>query len=490
MASISPLKFLKDKTILVTGATGFLAKVFVEKILRIQPNVKKLYLLVRARDSNFAMKRIFDEVVETELFRVVRDELGVNLKSFISEKIVAVAGDVSDTNLGVKDSKLMEEMWTEIDLVLNFAAITNFDERYDYAYKVNTMGAFNVLNFAKNCIKINMLVHVSTAYVCGERSGLILENPINIGEALKKTCKLEITEENKLIEEKLNQLQAKGAGQIELASTMTDLGIKRATFYGWPNTYVFTKAMGEMMLGEYRENMPLVIIRPTMITSTFAEPFPGWIEGLRTIDGAIAGYGKGKLKFLLANTKSIFDVIPADMVVNSIIMAMAANTQQNSQIIYHIGSSRTNPIKMTDIHKFSRQYFIEHPLINKYGKPVKVCKGRFFNTPASFHTWIRISYVMPLKVLKLISIFNKSYRGICIDHDKKIKFAIRLVELYKPYMFFRGIFDDTNSQNLRLTMEENAQEANAFNFNPKDIDWEDYFINTHIAGLVKYVLKQ
>lgn len=70
------------------------------------------------------------QVVETELFRVVRDELGVNLKSFISEKIVAVAGDVSDTNLGVKDSKLMEEMWTEIDLVLNFAAITNFDERY------------------------------------------------------------------------------------------------------------------------------------------------------------------------------------------------------------------------------------------------------------------------------------------------------------------------------------------------------------------------
>lgn len=34
-------------------------------------------------------------------------------------------------------------------------------------------------------------------------------------------------------------------------------------------------------MGNYRENLPLVIIRPTMITSTLAEPFPGWIEGLR-----------------------------------------------------------------------------------------------------------------------------------------------------------------------------------------------------------------
>jgi len=55
----------------------------------------------------------------------------------------------------------------------------------------------------------------------------------------------------------------------------------RAKLHGWPNTYVFTKAMGEMLMGKYRENLPLVIIRPTMITSTIAEPFPGWIEGLK-----------------------------------------------------------------------------------------------------------------------------------------------------------------------------------------------------------------
>lgn len=60
--------------------------------------------------------------------------------------------------------------------------------------------------------------------------------------------------------------------------------MNRARKYGWPNTYVFTKAMGEMLLGEFKGNIPLVIIRPTIVTSTFREPFPGWVEGIRYME--------------------------------------------------------------------------------------------------------------------------------------------------------------------------------------------------------------
>jgi fatty acyl-CoA reductase len=55
----------------------------------------------------------------------------------------------------------------------------------------------------------------------------------------------------------------------------------RATAYGWPNTYAFTKAMGEMLVETSKENMSVVIVRPTIVTSTYREPFPGWVEGLR-----------------------------------------------------------------------------------------------------------------------------------------------------------------------------------------------------------------
>ena len=55
----------------------------------------------------------------------------------------------------------------------------------------------------------------------------------------------------------------------------------RAKLYGWPNTYVFTKAMGEMLLLHFKDNVPLIIIRPTMVISTYNDPFPGYIEGFR-----------------------------------------------------------------------------------------------------------------------------------------------------------------------------------------------------------------
>lgn len=39
-----------------------LITVFVEKVLRIQPNVKQLFLVVRANDANSAIQRVHDEV--------------------------------------------------------------------------------------------------------------------------------------------------------------------------------------------------------------------------------------------------------------------------------------------------------------------------------------------------------------------------------------------------------------------------------------------
>ncbi|KAJ4724787.1 Fatty acyl-CoA reductase [Melia azedarach] len=66
MGSFSFLQFMEQKTILVTGATGFLAKILVEKTLRIQPNVKKLYLLVRAGDTKLATKRVLNELMFAE----------------------------------------------------------------------------------------------------------------------------------------------------------------------------------------------------------------------------------------------------------------------------------------------------------------------------------------------------------------------------------------------------------------------------------------
>ncbi|KAF8403251.1 hypothetical protein HHK36_011352 [Tetracentron sinense] len=300
---------LENKTILVTGSTGFLAKIFVEKVLRIQPYVKRLFLLLRAADSNSATQRLRNEVIGKEVFRVLRERHGVNLDSFIWDKVTPVPGDIACENLGVNDSDLRQEMCREIDIIVNIAATTNFDERYDVALGINTLGAKHVLDFAKKCPKLQMLLHVSTAYVSGEKEGLILEKPFYMGETLNGTPVLDIEVELKLAEERLNELRSEEATEEAVGVAMKEMGIQRARLYGWPNTYVFTKAMGEMVLGHFRNSLPVVIIRPTIITSTYREPFPGWVEGIRTVDSFIVAYGKGKSTCFLVDPESIIDVV-------------------------------------------------------------------------------------------------------------------------------------------------------------------------------------
>ncbi|CAK7329346.1 unnamed protein product [Dovyalis caffra] len=485
----SILEFLENKTILVTGATGYLAKIFVEKILRVQPNVKKFYLLLRAADDNSARERLRDEVIGKDLFKVLREKHGASLHSFISERVTPVPGDIAYEDLGVKDSSLKDEMWREIDVVLNFAATTHFDERYDVALGINTLGALNALNFAKKCVKIKMLVHVSTAYVCGEDAGLVVEQPYHMGMAKKGAERIDINFEKKMVQEKLNELKLENVPEKEITSAMKDFGLERARLFGWPNTYVFTKALGEMLLGNFKDNLPLLIIRPTMIASTYKEPFPGWIEGARTIDSIIVGYGKGKVTCFISGPRSTLDVIPADMVVNAIIVAMVARAKQHSEIIYHLGSSLRNPVKLSDLHDFSFCYFSDHPWINKDGEPVKISRGTILSSMSKFYTYMAFRFLLPLKALQFFNaiLFHK-YQDLHTGLDRKVKLVMRLVDLYKPYVFFEGIFDDINSEKLRIASKETCPEANIFDFDPMNIDWEDYMINVHIPGLVKYVM--
>ncbi|KAG6414766.1 hypothetical protein SASPL_122140 [Salvia splendens] len=369
----SILQFLEHRSILVTGATGFLAKIFTEKILRVQPNVKKLYLLLRASDTNSAMLRFNNEIMGKELFNVLKEKNGANLSTLIEEK-----------NLGVKDLSLLEEMLTEIDVVVNLAANTNFDERYDVSLGLNTHGAIHVLNFSKKMKKLKIMVHVSTAYVSGEREGLIMENPCVMGETLNGTHGLDIDVETKLIEETLKQLD--NFDEDSIKSAMIDLGLQSLA----------------------------------------------------------VGYGKGKITCFLGDPTIVVDVN-----------------------IYHIGSSVSNPVLYAWLQSYGQRHFTLHPWIDRNGSPVFVGKGlQILNTVCCHY-------------------FQKTYLEQC----RKIKFVLRLIDLYAPYLFFKAFYDDMNTEKLRRATDKSGVETEMFYFDPKIINWDDYFMNTHIPGIVQRVFR-
>ncbi|KAI3917843.1 hypothetical protein MKW92_020179 [Papaver armeniacum] len=503
MELISVVESLEHQTILVTGATGFLAKLFVEKLLRIQPNLKQLYLLIRAPNSAAAAQRLKNEV-SGEVFRVLRTKHGVTYNSFISEKVTPIAGDISLENLGISDSNMINKIWKEVDVVANFAAVTKFDERYDVVIRTNTMGARHVLEFSKKCEKLKLLLHISTAYVCGEKSGLILENPLRMGEPLNGTKSpelLDIEVEMTLISGRLNELKANQASQKEEMIAMKEFGLERARLFGWPNSYVFTKAMGEMIISESKgHDHKIVILRPTIVTSTLKEPFPGWIEGVRTIDSVFLAFGKGKCRCTAANSQTILD-IPADLVVNAAIVAMVSHAHQPSDgddrpFIYHSASSAKAPLHGIKLINYGYNYFSKNPMISppskgeSFGKPIKISSPLIFPTVASFLIFFYVTCVFPVKVMLLLNtVFGDYFHDICSIAERKIKLLLRMIELYKPYASFKGIFDDSNTERLRMEVRLDKAEANMLCFDPKCINWEDYFMNVHIPGLVKYVFK-
>ncbi|XP_011626024.1 fatty acyl-CoA reductase 1 isoform X1 [Amborella trichopoda] len=477
----------QDKTILITGSTGYLAKIFVEKILRVQPEVKKLFLLIRASDLNSAKNRLHDEILQKELFKVLREKHGTGFDSFVGEKIFPVVGDLRHQSLGIKDLDIRNKLWREVDMIINAAAATSFDERYDVALKINTLGAFHVIDFAKKCERrMEVLLHVSTAYVSGNEPGLIMEKPIKLGETLIPNTHLDIDFKLKLVESELEKARNEGADEKTQRLAMKMLGLKRARLHGWPNTYTFTKAMGEMLMGHLREEVPVVIMRPSIIASTFSDPFPGWIEGARTFDSLIVNFAKGKVNYFLAKPNVIMDVIPGDMVVNAMIVAMATHRSESSLHIYHVTSSTWNPINYDLIADTSHRYFSRNPCCDERGRPIVVKKVLLLTSMTQFRWHMTFLYYLPLQILKLVNkVLLQKFRLQYNKLNTNYNYVMHLAELYEPYVCFKGWFDDLNAGKLRSMVSPRSNLA----FDTQIIDWDDYFMTIHIPGLVKYVLK-
>ncbi|EYU34264.1 hypothetical protein MIMGU_mgv1a0245681mg, partial [Erythranthe guttata] len=273
---IGILKFFEGKNIFVTGGTGLLGKVLVEKILR-STSVGKIYILVKADDQEAAVDRIAKELINSELFRCLKEKHGKYYQAYIRETLIPIVGNICEPNLGM-DFDSAHAIMEDVNVIIESAAITTLNERYDVLLEANVNSPQQLMRFAKTCKNLELFVHISTAYVNGEREGIILEKPLIMGENRRNddTCntspfpRLDITDEVNL---SVSRKQM-ASSNYDLTRDMKSLGMERANLYGWYNTYHLTKAMAEMVINETRGDIPVVVSRPTVIESCYKEPVP------------------------------------------------------------------------------------------------------------------------------------------------------------------------------------------------------------------------
>ena len=152
---------------------------------------------------------------------------------------------------------------------------------------------------------------------------------------------------------------------------LVEAGSARAASVGWPDAYAYTKALGEQALTDVKGNVPVSIVRPSIIESAWAEPKPGWIRGFRMAEPVIISYARGLLKEFPGVPEGTVDVIPVDIVVAAIIGVAAAGPER-APAITQVASGGVNPLKYRAMVDYISGWFTEHPLYDPEGQPILV----------------------------------------------------------------------------------------------------------------------
>ncbi|KAL7013673.1 hypothetical protein ACKWTF_015516 [Chironomus riparius] len=335
---VSIPEFYSDKSVFITGATGFLGKILVEKLLRSCPNIKNIYLLMRPKKEQKMHERLL-EIFKVPLFDKIREE---NPEYFL--KVIAIGGDMKSHELGISDHD-QQILIQNVSIIFHCAATVRFNEKIKEAIEINVKGTQKLMDLSRQMDDLKAFVYVSTAYSnCDRREvdEIFYEVPFNSQAVINMTQNF----------------------PDEFLDQCTDSLIGKR-----PNTYTFTKAIAEDVIRR-ETNLPIAIVRPSIVTATVSEPMPGWIDSLFGPTAVVAANGKGIFHTMICDESIVVDFIPADTAINVMIAAAWKTAQLKSPetFIYNATTSTKNPVTWG---KFC-ETMVDITVKNPYGKIIKV----------------------------------------------------------------------------------------------------------------------
>lgn len=529
-SKISIRDSFRGKTVLITGTSGFLGKVWLAMVLDKLPEIGKLVVLLRKKGLRPASHRFEKIVNESPVFKPLHERFGADLSRYISERVEVVDGDIGQAGFGISPD-IAARLHRELDLVVNCAGLVDFDPDVRDAMNTNIDGAVNAVNFVAACDKAS-LVHVSTCYVAGNRSGRIAEEVVDgytpkglhidpagevaamrakadevlaehSGEAFEKALAESV--ETKIAERGLDKNSAAVRKNVEkqerervVRKAMEKLGSSRAAELGWPNTYTWSKSLSEQLMARRAKEIGVrySILRPAIVESALEFPFPGWNEGFNTAGPLVYLLGTW-FRGVPARPKNPFDVIPVDLVCKGILVAAAETMLGVQPQVYQCGTS--------DLHLFTvdraveltvlshRQHYrengeslIERALLSRWdGKTVKpdyvFSMGNIRKTAQSVGKLFgRAADVLPKPAKKAAENAQKTVN----DADKQLRGIQRMCDLFQPFIHDnQWIFC---AQNL---VRHHVVEADLA-FDMSQIHWRHYWKDVQVPGLRKWSFPQ
>lgn len=442
--------FFAESVVLITGATGFLGKALVEKLLRSCPRLATIFILIRPKKGQTVEQR-FMELIDNPVYDRIRWEYPGTLS-----KVIPVKGDMSLPELGLSpEDKAM--LMQRVNVVFHSAATVRFDEPLKVAVNLNTKGTDRMIELCKSMSNLVSIIHVSTAY-----SNADLYD----------------------IKEEVYSTKVKPHTVIDMCENLDDetLRILEKKLMGrHPNTYTLTKGLAENLISTKGAGLPISIVRPSIVCAAYQEPFPGWVDNVCGITGIMMEIGRGTIRSIVCNARMVVDVVPVDYVVDTLICASWHNAieRTNKLRIYNCTSGTFNPVKWGEFGRLTRKHAIESP--SKY---VMWYPGVTFRTNKLIHKiMVAMLHFFPAFLVDMVLKFQGG-------KPKMMKITQRFQRAALTGEFFainEWFFHGNNMRELTKAIKE-SNDSGCFNVDIGTLDWDTY-VHRYMLGIRKYILK-
>jgi len=241
--------------LLMTGATGFVGMELLARVL--EHTDRDVIALVRADDDVAAQVRI-DDVLESIVAPGTQPHRG---------RVRAVAADLESPGLGISPIQ-RERITGSVTAVVHCAASVSFTLPLEDARRINVEGTREIVKLAcdaRSRGSLERFVHVSTAYVAGDRVGLISEHDGDVGQTFR-------------------------------------------------NTYERTKLEAEQLVTS--SGLPAAIVRPSVIVG---DSSTGWTQAFNVIYWPLQAFARGLFPTVPGDAAASLDIVPVDTVADALL---------------------------------------------------------------------------------------------------------------------------------------------------------------------------